>query len=206
METKSLPRRERDKIRQRDEMLAAALELFPESGYHNVSMHQIAQKAEFAIGTLYKFFKNKEDLYKALMMATAERYHRTLKEVLGGKEEVLAVLENYVAAKARIFADNLSALRLYFAETRGASFNIRAGLGKDIRKFYDELVEELSAVFERGVRTKVFHPLDPRHMAVALEGVTNAFLFCWLEDPAGDPYPANIPTIRDIFLRGVLSK
>ncbi|MEA3386146.1 MAG: TetR family transcriptional regulator, partial [Thermodesulfobacteriota bacterium] len=31
-------------------MLAAALELFSEKGFHNVSMHEIAKRAEFAIG------------------------------------------------------------------------------------------------------------------------------------------------------------
>ena len=36
-------------------------------------MHEIAEKAEFAIATLYKFFQNKEDLYKALVL---EQYDR----------------------------------------------------------------------------------------------------------------------------------
>ena len=43
-------------------------------------------------------------------------------------------------------------------------------------------------------------------MAVALEGHTNAFLFCWLEDPEQHPYRANVPVIRDMFLKGVLTK
>ncbi len=43
-------------------------------------------------------------------------------------------------------------------------------------------------------------------MAVALEGLTNAFLFCWLEDPEQHPYGANAPVIRDMFLKGVLAK
>jgi TetR/AcrR family transcriptional regulator len=41
---------------------------------------------------------------------------------------------------------------------------------------------------------------------VALEGLVNAFLFCWLEDPERHPYEANIPVIRDIFLKGVLAE
>jgi len=54
MKNKKLPRRGREKLRQRQEMFAAALELFSVKGYHNVSMHEIAEKTEFAIGTLYK--------------------------------------------------------------------------------------------------------------------------------------------------------
>ncbi|MEN6472395.1 MAG: helix-turn-helix domain-containing protein, partial [Syntrophaceae bacterium] len=68
MEEIKLPRREREKERQRQEMLEAALGLFSDKGYHNVTMHEIAEKAEFAIGTLYKFFRNKEDLYRTLIL------------------------------------------------------------------------------------------------------------------------------------------
>jgi TetR/AcrR family transcriptional regulator len=206
MQEEKLSRREREKLRHRRQMLAAALELFSEKGYHNVSMHEIAERAEFAIGTLYKFFKNKEDLYKALMMEKAKEHHRVLMGVLSEENDVLTVIENYIAAKARLFADNLATLRLYFGETRGASFNIKAGLDQDIRRLYDKFILRLASVLETGVHRKVFREMDPYHMAVSLEGLTNAFLFCWLEDPEQHPYGANIPVIRDMFLKGVLAK
>jgi AcrR family transcriptional regulator len=206
MQKEKLSRREREKLRHRRQMLAAALELFSEKGFHNVSMHEIAKRAEFAIGTLYKFFKNKEDLYKSLMMEKAEEHHRVLMGILSEENDVLTVIDNYIAAKAQLFADNLAALRLYFAETRGASFNIKAGLDQDIRKLYDKFIMRLASVLETGIRKKVFREMDPYHMAVALEGLTNAFLFCQMEDPEQHPYGANIPVIRDMFLKGVLAK
>jgi hypothetical protein len=67
-------------------------------------------------------------------------------------------------------------------------------------------VAKLASVFATGVRKKVFRKLEPYYMAVALEGVTNAFLFCWLEDPERHPYESNIPTVMDIFFEGVLVK
>ena len=42
MQDMKLSRREKEKLRQRQEMLDAALSLFSEKGYHNVSMHEIA--------------------------------------------------------------------------------------------------------------------------------------------------------------------
>jgi AcrR family transcriptional regulator len=173
MQEVKLSRREREKLRHRRQMLAAALELFSEKGFHNVSMHEIAKRSEFAIGTLYKFFKNKEDLYKALMMEKAEEHHRVLMGVLSEENDVMTVIEDYIVAKARLFADNLATLRLYFAETRGASFNIKAGLDQDIRKLYDKFIMRLASVLETGIRRKVFREMDPYHMAVALEGLTS---------------------------------
>ena len=197
-----LTRREREKERQRGEMLTAALDLFSEKGYHGVSMHEIAKKAEFAIGTVYRFFKNKEDLYKALMMETAADYHALLEGALSKEADTLSVIREYVRAKAGVFAHSAASLRLYVAETRGASFNIRAGLDKDIQELYDEVVEGLASVLERGVKEKVLKKLDPYYMAVALEGLTNSFLFCWLRDPERHPYEKNVAMITELFLRG----
>ncbi|MCE5310691.1 MAG: TetR/AcrR family transcriptional regulator [Acidobacteriales bacterium] len=202
----TLPRREREKLRQREELLTAALELFSEKGYHSVSMHQIAQRAEFAVGTVYKFFKNKEDLYKALILAKVAEYHQILKETLDQEKDIPSLLHDYVAAKAAVLVGGAATLRLYFAETRGASFNIKAGLDRDIRKLYDEVVARLASVLDTGVKTKVFRKLDPYQMAMALEGITNAFLFGWLEDPQRHPYEANIPTMIDMFFLGVSLK
>ena len=206
MQDEKLPRREREKRRHRRQMLAAALELFSKKGYHNVSMHEIAERAEFAIGTLYKFFKNKEHLYKALMMEKAAEYHHTLSGVLSREGDVLTILKDYISAKAGIFADDVATLRLYFAETRGASFNIKAGLDQDIQKLYEKLVKQLASVLEKGVREKVFREVEPYYLAVALEGLTNAFLFCGLEDPDRHPYEANVSLIRDMFFKGVLAE
>lgn len=202
----TLPRRERERLRQREELLTAALDLFSEKGYHNVSMHEIAQRAEFAVGTVYKFFRNKEDLYKALITAKVAEYHRVLKEALDQQKDIPSLLQDYVAAKAAVLVGGAATLRLYFAETRGASFNIKAGLDQDIRKLYDEIVVRLASVLAAGVRQKVFRKLDPYYMAMALEGITNAFLFCWLEDPKRHSYEANIPTMMDLFLHGVSAR
>ena len=60
MTVTQLSRKERERLIRRQEILDAGLALFSEKGFHNVSMNEIAQKAEFAIGTLYKFFENKE--------------------------------------------------------------------------------------------------------------------------------------------------
>ena len=84
---KRLSRRERERLRQRRDMLDAALDLFTLKGYHNVTMHEIAEKAEFAVGTLYKFFKNKEDLYKALILERLEEFHQSIVAALEGQED-----------------------------------------------------------------------------------------------------------------------
>ena len=141
MEDIKIPRRQREKMQQRQEMLAAALELFSEKGYQFVTMHEIAEKAEFAIGTLYKFFTNKENLYKTLILEHAERFHDAITKAIEEPDDEIEKLRNYVQVKGRIFRDNAAVVRLYFSETRGASFNIVAGLDSEIRKRVDDSLQ-----------------------------------------------------------------
>lgn len=202
----TLSRREREKLRQRQEMLATALELFSEKGYHNVSMHEIAEKAEFAIGTLYKFFKNKEDLYKSLIKEQADRFHEALSKAIEEGDDEIEKLRNYVKAKGSVFMENAPVIRLYFAETRGASFNIKAGLDSEIRERYERFLHTLALVFESGMKRKRFQKIaEPYQLAVSLDSICNAFLFLWLEDPKSHPYPEDPEIILNIIFKGLLN-
>jgi len=205
MEEKGLTRREREKIAHRDEIFAAALALFSEKGYHNVSMHEIARKAEFAIGTLYKFFENKEGLYKALVLEQADKFQCALTEAIEESRDEIEKIRNFVRAKGEIFRANVSMIRLYFAETRGASFNIMAGLDFEIREQYGHFLETLASVFASGMEKKRFKKIaDPYHLSVAIDSLTNAFLFLCLEAPNWHPYPEDPDVILNILFKGLV--
>jgi len=183
-------------------MLAAALALFSEKGYHSVSMHEIAEKAEFAIGTLYKFFRNKEDLYKALMLEQADRFHGAVTKAIEEPEDEVEKLRNYIKAKGAVFRANVSVIRLYFAETGGATFNVRAGLDREIRERYARFLQTLASIFENGMKRRRFKKIaDPYHLAVALDSFTNAYLFLWLEAPERHPYPEDPYIILNILFK-----
>lgn len=205
VKSKKLSRREREKLRQRQEMLAAALDLFAEKGYHNVSMHEIAEKAEFAIGTLYTVFQNKEDLYKALVLEECDRFEEALVAAIKTPGDEIERLRNYVRTKGKMFRDNLPFVRLFLAESKGASFNLKAGLDEALRKRYYALLERLAAVFESGIKDGLIRRVAaPYHLAAALDSVVDAFLLLWLESPEQYPYPEDPDAILDIFFKGLV--
>ncbi len=205
MDQEKLSRRDRDKLRQRQEMLGAALTLFSEKGYHNVSMQEIAEAAEFAIGTLYKFFKNKEDLYKSLILEQAGKFHVALRKALAESDDEIEKLRNYVRTKGSVFMGNVPTIRLYFAETRGASFNIKAGLDRELREQYSQILQNLAEIFADGIKKGRFQSIaDPYHLAVALDSLSNAFLNLWLEDPEQHPYPQDPDEVLNILFKGLI--
>jgi TetR/AcrR family transcriptional regulator len=200
-----LSRREREKLRQRQEMLATALDLFSQKGYHNVAMHEIAAQAEFAIGTLYKFFQNKEDLYKALVLEQCDRFEEALTQAMEAPDDEVEKLRQYVWTKSERFRSNLPFVRLFLAESRGVSFNIKAGLNEELRTRYYNFLERLASIFDRGIKNHRFKNIaDPYFLAAALDSIIDASLLLWLDAPERHPYPEDPDAILDIFFRGLL--
>jgi AcrR family transcriptional regulator len=205
-ETQRLPRREREKMAQRQEMLAAALDLFAKKGYRNVSMQEIAETSEFAIGTLYKFFKNKEDLYRALVREQAEKFHDGIMRAIASVDDEVDKLRSFVRAKEEVFRANVAMIRLYFSETQGARHNVLAGVDTEMREKHEEFLRTLAGVFESGMARGRFRRIaDPYHLAVALESVTNGFLLQGLFHPDRQKMPEDPDAILDIFFQGLLA-
>ncbi len=198
-------RREREKARKRQEILDVALELFTQKGYHNVTMHAIAEGAEFAVGTLYKFFRNKDDLYMALVLEKSKEFHDATNAALVGHTDEVERLRNYIKVKSALLSTQVPMIRLYFSEIYGESFNLMTELNTRIREHHRETLGILAAVFEAGMQRGYFRrSADPHTLAIALDAITTAFLFRWLEDPQGCPYPEDPDVILDILFKGLV--
>jgi AcrR family transcriptional regulator len=206
VENKKLTRREREKLRQRQEILSAALDLFPEKGYQNVSMREVAEKAEFAIGTLYKFFQNKEDLYKALILEQCDKFESALVRAIEKSNDEVEKLRNYIRAKGDWFRSNLPLIRLFLAESRGVSFSTKAGLDEEVRKRYYHLLERVASIFESGIKNKKFkRTASPYHLAVALDSIVDSFFLLGLKAPEQCPYPEDPNTILNILFKELIN-
>lgn len=187
-------------------MLEAALLLFSEKGYHSASMQEIAERAEFAVGTLYKFFKNKADLYKNVVLEHIDQFDQAFDQAINVSTDEVEKLRSYVRIKSEKYRDNLSFVRLLIAENGGSRLNITAaGLGEAVQKRYRDFLQRLAFVFETGMQNKRFKPIaTPLEMAVALDSVVNAFLLRWVEDPERHPFPEDPNAILDIFFKGLI--
>lgn len=196
-----LSRRERLNLQQRDEILKTALRLFSEKSYSDVSMQDIAREAEFGMGTLYKFFKSKEDLYKALIVQMAQKWHHTVLQAVEQEQDPLRAIDKCITIHRELFFDNLPFVRLFY---NSAHIHVGPVSEPDIRRFRDEYLKKLASIFERGIKVKIFRDGDPYHMALALYGMILTFLFQMNEDPAGFRKGDELSSVRDLFLKGVM--
>jgi len=96
--------RERVRPRREDvrtDVLAAAREVFAESGYHRASLEAIARRAGFSKGAVYSNFESKDDLFLALLEPEADQMADLLSEIVepsGDLDADLAALAGAIDA------------------------------------------------------------------------------------------------------------
>lgn len=92
-------RREREREIRRKDIIDAAEKLFFANDYENITMNDIAEKAEMARGTLYQYFKNKDDIYAAIAIRAAKMIGESFQELLTkdqtGIEKMRSICEFY---------------------------------------------------------------------------------------------------------------
>lgn len=176
-------RRERERERHRSEILAAAMNLFSRKGFADTTMAEIAEQAEFAVGTLYRFFEDKEALYHALIVDTVREFAQAASAALETPGTEIEKLERYIEAKARLFVRHIPAARLYFAQATLALLSPGLGLDRDVRAIYEGVLSRLESVVRSAVRKKLLADVEPRMLVLGLEGVSNAFLPALLDRP-----------------------
>ena len=71
-----LTRKQREREARRIEIINAAIQVFAEKGYDNATLEEIAQRAEFAKGTLYHYFNSKEELFLTLLFEGMDQFNK----------------------------------------------------------------------------------------------------------------------------------
>lgn len=89
--------RDREALRKR--IIAAATDLFQEKGYAAVSMRQIAKRVEYSVGTLYLYYKDKDELFLAVQNRAFEQafaYMRTALDIPSPRERLTEMGKRYI--------------------------------------------------------------------------------------------------------------
>jgi AcrR family transcriptional regulator len=192
MSQEPLAKPERRWIRRKDarpeEITAAALTLFVERGYANTRLEDVAAIAGVSKGTLYLYFANKEELFKAVVReglvspiaevrGVIDQYRGAAFDLLGmvlrgwweriGSRPVSGI-PKLILAEARNFPE---IAEFYLAEV------IRPGL------------EAITRIIDRGVRSGEFRRVDAKQVAQLVFAPT-LLVACWCNslapfDPKG---------------------
>jgi AcrR family transcriptional regulator len=109
----SQQRKEQEKEDLRRKVITAATELFREESYAAVSMRKIAKRVEYSVGTLYLYYKDKDELFLAVQSAAFEQAF-TFINALSGKDDPLERLQELGERYVRFGMKNPDLYRLMF--------------------------------------------------------------------------------------------
>lgn len=87
----------------REYILDVAGELFQQEGYANASMSSIAARLGGSKGTLYNYFKSKEDLFSAFVMRHCEGHRAQITTLLTEEGDARTVLTNFARNYVKVF-------------------------------------------------------------------------------------------------------
>jgi TetR/AcrR family transcriptional regulator len=196
-------RRERERLRHRQEILAAALRLFAEKSFHYVSMQEIAAAAEFGTGTLYHFFSSKEDLFFELMVATADACLGLVLSALEGPGDERHRLAQFIRLHERITGEQGAAIRVYLLETRSRHL-LRPRIEAKKKELDARVIARLADVIAAGVRRGQFNHVDPVMAAKCLSAALQAVTLAAVEDPQATNLPADLRKVEAVFFQGLV--
>jgi AcrR family transcriptional regulator len=199
-----VPRKERERRRRQREFLETAEEIFAQKGYHSATIQEISEKSEFAVGSIYHMFRNKDEIYTALLQMRLEEYLALLEDRINNSRSPLEKVQALIEAKFRYFSEHKPFLRLFLDTTLGTGWDLQISGVENLITRYENYLGRLTGIFEEGIKEKVFSGSDPIGMALAMEGMVRAFITYWVrheEDPL--PLP-DFSTIKEILLRGIL--
>ncbi len=174
MGTAKLPRKEREKLRHREEILEAALSLFSSKGFHNVSMQDIANESEFGVGTLYNFFESKEQLFVELMRTVVEKFGQLLIPILDSEQEEREKLSKFIRAHVDMLESNIDFIRLYISQYGRTTLArpVLGGVSIDLERI---VTAKLESIIRAGVKKQVFRGVHPEIVALSLVATLEAF-------------------------------
>jgi TetR/AcrR family transcriptional regulator len=202
METERVGRKEREYLVHREEILSAAEKVFAAKGFFLTTMSDIAREAEFGTGTLYKYFRSKEELYFTLIDEKVEEINRLVKDELSQRSSAVERIKKALALQFEFFERNRDFFRIYISERNRFEWTVKDELGKGLHEKMVTYINVLAEVMRQGIEREEFRSMNPMDLAHALVGIVNSFVFEWMI--SREPYPliSKVETVLEIFLGG----
>lgn len=149
-------------------ILAAAQRLFVEKGYRGISMREIAEAVGMTKAALYYHFRDKEQLFVAILQAVLSDLSSVIAESRAGSGTCQAQIERLVQRIMLLPPEERASLRLASQELGNLDDATRMAF---VQIYHDQFIGRITAIFETGMASGEFKPLDPNVATWSLLGM-----------------------------------
>jgi AcrR family transcriptional regulator len=180
----------------RQQLLAAAQEVFVANGYHAAAMDEIAERAGVSKPVLYQHFPSKLDLYLALLDISADEVLRRVKDALASthdnKQRVAAIMKAYFD----YIDDPAGSFRLIFENDLTNAEAVVQRLDRLTRDCAREVAHVISE--DTGLPSE-----ESMLLAVSLVGTAQTSARYWLQSQSSLPRDAASALVSTLEWRGI---
>lgn len=196
IETEGAKRRRQKDSRVR--VLRAALDEFSEKGFHSTTIDSIAERAGMAKGTVYTYFKTKEELFNALKDDKMTELLELARIEVAEETDVLIILERVIRGYLAFFEKNSSFFKVIIQEQKdfGREFS---------EKFINALIHAfpgLKRACWKASRAGSLKQMNYFTVFFGIVGFLNGVIQKWLHDGGQGSLLAEADTVKEVLFYG----
>lgn len=181
-------------------ILQAAVRVMATSGYHGAQVARIAREAGVADGTVYLYFKNKEDILVSILRETIGQIVSLSVWLEGDHPAPLIALRKLMEAHFTTLGRDPDLARVMQVHIRQADETVRAHVAEIMRPYH----QALRRILELGQETGVFRrPMDVRIARRMIFGTIDETVNAWIFTGAKYDLVALTDPVFDMLMFGI---
>lgn len=202
-------RKERERERRKQQIIVAAKRVFSGKGFNRATMEDIAREAELSPGTLYLYFKNKEELYASLSVRILQYINIRMEHVVNASDtDPQKKLGQLIEAMFDVYEfDPLTILNMFHLQSSDTLKNLSPELIAQLQELSRRSMDAVARVFKDGIDKGVFikqHPIEMVDIFWSLfSGVVVWEASKNIMNPEKDYLKSTLDTAFKIFSKGV---
>ncbi|BDG80982.1 fatty acid metabolism regulator protein [Bacillus subtilis] len=185
------------------QIIDAAVEVIAENGYHQSQVSKIAKQAEVADGTIYLYFKNKEDilisLFKEKMGQFIERMEEDIKEKATAKEKLALVISKHFS----LLAGDHNLAIVTQLELRQSNLELRQKINEILKGY----LNILDGILTEGIQSgELKEGLDVRLARQMIFGTIDETVTTWVMNDQKYDLAALSDSVLELLVSGIHNK
>ncbi|HEY0839871.1 MAG TPA: TetR/AcrR family transcriptional regulator [Vulgatibacter sp.] len=192
--------REQAKGDKRARIVEAAIRVFADRGFHRATVAEVAREAEVADGTIYLYFKNKDDLLACLFEERMAELNALMTAELAKVDGALEQARCFVKTHLRMVRERPALAQVLIVELRQSARLIKAHKATGFASYLDII----GGIVERGIADGSMRAsVDARAIRRAIFGALDEVALSWLLGGRRFDLGKNADQLADLFARGL---
>ena len=182
------------------QILEAAIRVFARQGFHQSTVAQIAKEAGVADGTIYLYFKNKDDILVQFFNYKTKQVFDLFRSEVDRADSSLDKLRYLIRRHLKEFQNNRDMAIVYQVETHQSSRLAEAQI-REMSQMYRDLISEIieQGQQEGAIRKDLYLGLVKRFIIGAVDEVINT----WLHAEGEYDLVSMADPLVELFIRGI---